>query len=120
MKIALCVTDQASKAFQIQQVMGALGYKTFAVCGIDTLFGCIESMEIDIILVSELMSSRLSAFSIIKAIREYEGSPQALAVIHLWSRLEQTESWAMGGPITTVVALTLESAKNALGLLQAQ
>lgn len=117
MKTALCITDQASKAFQIQQVMAALGYQTFAVCGIDTLIGCIESMEIDIILVSELMPSKVSAYSIIKAIRE--GSPKAFAVIHLWSRLTRAESGAMGGPITTVVEpLTLESATNALERLK--
>lgn len=119
MKTAVCVTDQASKAFQVQQVMSTLGYQTFAVHGIDTLFGCIESMEVDIILVSELSSSRDSAFTIIKAIRER--SPKAHAVIHLWSRLTHAVPGAMGGPIATVVEpLTLESATNALGLLRAQ
>lgn len=101
--------------------LASLGYKTFAVHGIDTLFGCIDAMVIDIIVVSELKAPTVSAFSIIRAIREHKGSPKALAVIHLWSRLTSAVPGAMGGPMTTVIEpLTLESAKNALGLLKAQ
>lgn len=119
MKNAICFTDDAGKAFHVQQVMRALGFRTFLVSGIDSLFGCIDAMVIDIIIVSELKTEKTSAFSTIRAIREYVRSPEAPAVIHLWSRLTPVEPGAMGGPIATVVEpLTFESAKNALGLLK--
>jgi hypothetical protein len=119
MKNAICITDDASKGFHVQQVMRSLGFRTYLVSGIDSLFGCIDVMVIDIIIVSELKTAKISPFSTIKAIRQYVRSPKALAVIHLWSRITSAEPGAMGGPIATVIEpLTLESAKNALGLLQ--
>lgn len=119
MKTAICFTDDASKAFHVQQVMRALGFNTFHVSGIDSLFGCIDTMDIDIIIVSELKASNGSALRTIKAIRNHLRSPDTPAVIHLWSRLTSAEPGAMGGPIATVIEpLTFVSAKNALGLLK--
>ncbi len=119
MKTALIVTSSASKAFQIQQSLLSLGFEGIALDRIDPLFGCIDHLAPDMIIVAELRTMNLTSFQVIDAIRGYSDAARDIPIIQLWSGLTVASQRGRRGPVVTVVEpFTLVSAKTAMDELR--